>query len=81
MPTVKGIPGPYRFYFPSFDCNEPRHVHVRQERARCKFWLDPIAVASTGGFSARDLTRIRRVILEHRLLIQEAWHEHCGTAE
>jgi hypothetical protein len=24
MPTVKNIPGPYRFFFYSFDCNEPK---------------------------------------------------------
>jgi len=33
---VKGIPGPYRFFFYSFDCNEPEHVHVRQENKVCK---------------------------------------------
>ena len=27
MPTVKSIPGPYRLFFYSFDCNEPMHVH------------------------------------------------------
>ena len=43
MPTVKGIPGSYRFYFYSFDCNEPIHVHVQRERMICKFWLDPTA--------------------------------------
>ena len=32
MPTIRGIPGPYRFFFYSFDCNEPKHVHVRRER-------------------------------------------------
>jgi len=39
MPTIKGIPGPYRFFFYSFDCNEPMHVHVHVERERmsCKF--------------------------------------------
>jgi len=31
MPTVKNIPGPYRFFFFSFDCNEPEHVHVQRE--------------------------------------------------
>ena len=81
MPTIKGIPGPYRFYFYSFDCDEPMHVHVRRERASCKFWLDPITLATTARFSAREQTRIRRVILEHRPLILEAWREHCGTAE
>ncbi len=37
VPTVHGIPGPYRFFFYSFDCYEPRHVHVRRERMVCKF--------------------------------------------
>ena len=79
MPTIRGIPGPYRFYFYSFDCNEPIHVHVRRERATCKFWMDPVALAAVSGFPARELTRIRGVILEHRLLILEAWREHCGS--
>ena len=78
MPNIKGISGPYRFFFFSFECGEPVHVHVRRERAHCKFWLDPVALASATGFSPQELNRIRKVILEHRLLIQEAWREHCG---
>ena len=39
MPTIKDIPGPYRFYFYSFDCNEPMHVHVGRDDTMCKFWL------------------------------------------
>jgi hypothetical protein len=59
LPTVPGIPGPYRLFFYSFDCNEPRHVHVRRDRAACKFWLDPVALAYNNGFTAKELTRIR----------------------
>lgn len=40
MPTVKGIEGPYRFFFFSFDCNEPPHIHVQRERQLAKFWLE-----------------------------------------
>lgn len=29
MPSVKDLPGPYRFFFYSFDCNEPKHIHWR----------------------------------------------------
>ena len=29
MPTVRGIPGPYRFFTYNFDSNEPKHEHVR----------------------------------------------------
>jgi hypothetical protein len=41
MPRIKGIPGPYRVFFTSFDCNEPAHVHVERDDKTCKFWLDP----------------------------------------
>ena len=78
MPTVRGIPGPYRFFFYSFDCNEPEHVHVRRERMLCKFWLEPVVLSFNEGFSPIELNRIRRLILEHYERIVEAWDEHCG---
>ncbi len=78
MPTVPDIPGPYRLYFYSFDCNEPQHVHARRDRAVCKFWLEPVALATNNGFSAKDLSRIRKLIISNLDRIREAWDEHCG---
>ena len=78
MPTVRGIPGPYRLFFYSFDCDEPEHVHVRRERCLCKFWLEPVVLTSNDGFSPGELNRIRAIITRHRDRILEAWHEHCG---
>jgi hypothetical protein len=78
MPRIKNISGPYRLFFFSFDCNEPPHVHAERENAACKFWLDPVALASNHGFSPRDLNRIRTTVYEHLDLIKEQWDEHCG---
>ena len=78
MPTVKGIPGPYRIFFYSFDCSEPKHVHVQRERMVCKFWIEPVALSGNDGFSPRELNRIRVILLEHLERILEAWVEHCG---
>jgi hypothetical protein len=78
MPKIREIPGPYWFFFYSFDCNEPVHVHVRREAKTCKFWLKPIELAGNHGFSARELSNIRRTIEKHQGLILEAWYEHCG---
>lgn len=78
MPTVKGIQGPYRLFFYSFDCGEPGHVHVQREKRLCKFWLEPICLGKNDGFSPRELNIIRKLIEENLSLIQEAWHEHCG---
>ena len=78
MPKIPGIPGPYSFFFYSFDCNEPIHVHVRRDRQQAKFWLAPVALAWNYGFSARELNDTRRLIVEHEQVIIGAWHEHCG---
>lgn len=78
MPTVPDIPGPYRFFFYSFDCHEPPHVHVRRERMVCKFWLTPVALSVNHGFSPRELHRIHALIVENLAHILEAWHDHCG---
>ena len=78
MPRIAGIPGPYWFFFYSFDCSEPVHVHVRRDRQHATFWMAPVALAWNHEFSPRELTEIRRPIVEHEHEIIEAWHEHCG---
>jgi len=78
MPRIKRIPGPYRFFFTSFDCNEPPHVHVEREEKTCKFWLEPLGLARNHGFNARELNIIRRIIQTHLIIIVETWDEHCG---
>ena len=78
MPTIKNIEGPYRLYFYSFDCNEPKHVHVQRENMICKFWLEPIALCKNSGFSPKELNAIREIIHNKREQITEAWYEHCG---
>ena len=78
MPTVKNIPGPYRLFFYSFDCNEPMHVHIQREKAVCKFWLNPLTLSKNNGFSPKDLNTIRKTIQSNMTTIMEAWHEHCG---
>jgi hypothetical protein len=78
LPSIKGISGPYRFFFLSFDCREPKHVHVERDAATCKFWLQPVTLASNSGFGVRELNRIRSLIHEHLEEMTHAWDEHCG---
>ena len=78
MPRIKRIPGPYRFFFTSFDCNEPPHIHVERENDTCKFWLEPLGLSRNHGFNARQLNVIRGIIQTHLITIMEAWNEHCG---
>ena len=54
------------------------HVHIRRERKTCKFWLDRVVLCRNDGFSAKELNRIREMIIENLERLVEAWHEHCG---
>ncbi|MBI4825296.1 MAG: DUF4160 domain-containing protein [Nitrospirae bacterium] len=78
MPSVKNIPGPYRFFFYSFDCNEQMHVHVQRENMSCKFWLEPVVLTRNQGFAPKELNKIREIIKNKKNKIMEAWYEHCG---
>ena len=80
MPTIREISGPYRLFFFSFDCGEPKHVHVQRERKVCKFWMEPVALASNHGFSPVELNAIRQLLETNRTKILEAWNEHCGIS-
>lgn len=57
MPTVATL-GPYRIFFYSADRAEPKHVHVEREDKVAKFWLDPVRLARSGGFSRKELRKI-----------------------
>jgi hypothetical protein len=78
MPTIKGLPGPYRIFFYSFDCNEPMHVHVQREKMVCKFWLEPVELARNYGFPERELNLIGERIASDLNKIRKAWNEHCN---
>ena len=78
MPTVLRS-GPYRVYFFSHEPNEPPHVHVDRDEQTAKFWLGPVALARNLGFSARELSRIQRLLEEHEAVLLEGWHEHFGA--
>jgi len=75
MPKID-IPGPYRFHFFSHEPAEPPHVHVKRDKAICKFWLKPIGLGYNHGFSAHELKKIERIVEEHEMTIEKARHEH-----
>ena len=43
-----------------------------------KFWLSPVALAKSLGNSAEELRELRELVVEHRDLFLEKWHELFG---
>ena len=78
MPTVLQI-GPYRFFSYAGDRNEPPHVHVERDRHTAKFWLAPVRLQKSGGFSSVELNRIQRLIAANREKLLREWHEYFGN--
>lgn len=74
MPTVLRS-GPYRFFFYSGDGNEPPHVHVERDAGAAKFWLDPLRLERSHGFSRREINKIRTLVARHQQQIVESWNE------
>ena len=77
MLTILRI-GPYRFFFYAGDRNEPQHIHVERDDNVAKFWLIPIRLQSSGGFTRREINRIHQLIEQHHAQFVEDWHEYFG---
>ncbi|MFM8936209.1 MAG: DUF4160 domain-containing protein [Vulcanococcus sp.] len=77
VPTIL-ISGPYRVYFHSHEPNEPPHVHANRDRASCKMWLSPVALASSLGFKPAEPRDIERLVSDNRAKLFEAWEEFHG---
>jgi hypothetical protein len=78
MPTVLRS-GPYRFFFYAGDRHEPPHVHIERDAAKAKFWLEPVALQSSAGFSRAELNTIYRLIEQHRPLLLQHWHDYFDS--
>jgi len=78
MPTVWES-GPYRFFFYSADGDEPPHVQIERERNKAKFWLDPVRLQNSGGYSRNELNRIQRLIEENQDRLLRSWYDYFGN--
>ncbi|MCZ2127876.1 MAG: DUF4160 domain-containing protein [Anaerolineales bacterium] len=77
MPVALRIKG-YRFYFYSYDCIEPRHMHIDRGEMSAKFWLDPVMLAENYGYSRKELRDIERLVLENLERLRNEWDSFCN---
>lgn len=75
MPTVLRV-GSFRFHFYSDEGHEPPHIHVDTGDGECKFWLDPIVLASSYRVPPQVIRRIERLVYERHDFLLEKYHEH-----
>lgn len=72
MPTVMRI-GTYRFFFYAADRDEPMHIHVERDDNTAKYWLDPVRLQSSGGFSSSELNKVQAMVQENQARLAREW--------
>jgi len=75
MPTVLRS-GPYRFFFYAGDRDEPPHIHVERDTNKAKFWLDPVMLQNSGGFSRNEINRIQKLVENKKEKLLRKWDEY-----
>jgi uncharacterized protein DUF4160 len=73
MPTILRK-GPYRCFFYAGNRDEPMQVHIDRDDKVAKFWLDPIRLHTSGGFSRTEIGRIQKFVQSHANELTEAWY-------
>lgn len=74
MPTILILRG-FRFFFVSLDRGEPVHIHIEKDDAYAKYWLQPVRLAKSKGFNAKELSVIRVIIESHQRNFVKRWNE------
>lgn len=78
MPTVFRN-GPYRLFFYAGDRDEPAHVHVERDDCEAKFWLDPVRLARSYGFGAREVNKLEKLIAGNQQALLDSWDEYFNS--
>lgn len=78
LPTVLII-GPYRFFFYSGDREEPKHIHIERDDKIAKFWIDPVRLQVSGGFSRVELDKIQKLVIANNKIFKETWDAYFNN--
>jgi hypothetical protein len=80
MPTLFRKFG-FRFYFLSYDCAEPTHIHISDDQNKtAKFWLKGdkgVILSSQVGFKKSELAKIEKEIFANFDTIVLAFDAYC----
>lgn len=51
---------------------------MEREESKAKFWLEPVRLEKSRGFSRVEIGRIERLVAENVVILLRAWHEYYG---
>ncbi len=54
------------------------YIHIESDEKYAKFWLEPVQLAKSIGYSAKELNAIRGLVLENLNLFKERCRNTLG---
>lgn len=55
------------------------HVHVSSGDGYAKFWLDPVSLAESVGYDAREVYVLQRLVVDDREKFATMWRDYFGA--
>ena len=53
---------------------KPPHIHIQSGLSLAKYWLEPVALASSSGFPGHELRKLGGLVDQHQEILLKAWH-------
>jgi len=50
-------------------------VHVERDDSEAKIWLEPVRLERSGGFSAKELRQIEKIVTDHHEQLMDSWND------
>lgn len=54
-------------------------MHIERDDNVAKFWLEPVRLHTSGGFSRTEIRRIHSLVLAHVEDLKEAWYAYFNS--
>ena len=58
---------------------QPAHIHIQREKMLAKFWLKPVALASSTRFPPKELRKLEQLVVENKDTFLEAWNGYFSS--
>jgi hypothetical protein len=55
--------------------SRPMSIIEREDKV-AKFWLDPVRLQSSCGFSRNEIIRLQKIVGEYQIQLREAWNAY-----
>jgi hypothetical protein len=77
MAPMRHAEGGFVYWFVSFDCHEPPHVHVRHRESEAKVWIRTAAPVRIPK-NKSDLRKILAFVRRNQDRLLREWEEFCN---